>query len=75
MAEVHGEGLAPHAEVADVEDREVTGQREDERLLLIAPQWHLLAVLVRDADTLRRWLGPATHPELGVCRQIKNLQS
>lgn len=70
MTEVDGEGLAPDAEVADVEDRQVAGEREDHRLPVVAPQRGLLAVFVRDADPLRRGPRASAHPEFGVWKEM-----
>ena len=66
MAKVHRERFAPDAKVANVKDRQVTGQRQDDRLLVVPPQRILLAVLVGDADALGGGLLSTTHPELGV---------
>lgn len=68
MAEVHGEGLAPDTEVADVEDGEVLRQGQHDGLALVAPQRVLLAVLVRDPEALRRGALSSAHPELGICK-------
>lgn len=44
-------------------------QRKHDGFAVVAAQRRLLAVLVGDADALRRGLLPAAHPELGVCNR------
>lgn len=74
MAKVHGEGLAPHAKVADVEDGQVLGQGQDDCLALVATQGVLLAVLIRNTQALGRGTLATTNPEFGICKlRVKGL--
>lgn len=67
VAKVHGEGLAPHAKVANVEHRQISRQRQHDGLFVVPTERSFLAVLVRNADALGTGLGAATNPKLGVC--------
>lgn len=53
VAEVDGERLAPDAEVADLVDRYVPGQREHYGFTIVSAERLLLSILVGHADTLR----------------------
>lgn len=66
MTKVYSEGLAPDTEVADLEHSEVPWQGQDDGLPVVPPQRDLLAILVRDSDTLGTRLAASAHPELGV---------
>lgn len=66
MAEIYGEGFAPNAEVSDVIDGELSGKGEDDRLPVVATKRVLLAIFVRDSDSLGCWPATGTYPELGI---------
>lgn len=66
MTEVNSKRLTPDSKVANVEDCQVPGQRQDNSLFVVATQRILLAVLVRDANSLWRWLLASSNPEFGI---------
>lgn len=68
VAEVDGERLAPDAEVADLVDRYVPGQREHYGFAIVSAERLLLSILVGHADTLRWWRRSSTDPKFRICR-------
>jgi len=68
MAEIDGEGLAPNAKVANIEDGQILGQGQHNGLALVATQRVLLAVLVRNPQALGSGSLATTHPEFGICK-------
>lgn len=67
MTEVNGEGFAPHTKVSNIEDGQIFGQGEYNRLAIVATQRILFAILVGNAQTLGCWTLTASYPELGIC--------
>lgn len=66
MTKVNSKRLTPDSKVANVKDCQVPGQRQDDSLFVVATQRILLTVLVRDANSLWRWLLATSNPEFGI---------
>lgn len=75
VAKVNGERLAPDAKVTNLEDGQIAGQRQHNRLLFVAHQRILPSVLVGNAQPIGSGSLTVAHPELGVCKQTKRIAS
>ena len=70
VTEIDAESAAPDTEPVDVEDRLVTGQRQHQRLGVVASQRLRFTVLVGNFETFESVFGrvrSAAHPEEGIC--------
>lgn len=69
VTEVDGKGPAPDTEPVDVEDGQLTGQRQDQRLGVVASKWFGFAVLVGHFGAFEAVFSrvrTGAHPEEGV---------
>jgi len=69
VTEVDVEGATPDAEPVDIEDGQLTGQRQHQRLGVVAPQRLRFAVFISHFGALQSVLGrigTGSHPEEGI---------
>lgn len=73
MAKIDSKGFAPNSKVTDVENREVTGEGENDGLPVVTSQRQLLTIFVRHANALWRRFRTSTHPEFRICNKNRKL--